>query len=806
MRVQLSILAVLVAGVIGSAWFAYTRVHRASHPHVARLDKARAEADLQHQVLPLLKQYCWDCHGDGANKGDLALDGYTNVSLVLRDKKVWDQVLRNVQSGDMPPKKKKTQPTEAQREVVARWIQNTLFPIDPDHPDPGRVTLRRLNRAEYNNTIRDLVGVDFKPANDFPQDDVGYGFDNIGDVLSLPPILFEKYLRAAESVLNEAIVSGPRPPPTQRILPPQLQGGGEGGDVRVLASQGETFSEFKFPRAGQYAIRTLAYEQHGGKEYARIALRLDGQDVSQQEVRAVADNPAVYECTVKIDQPGSHRVAVAFLNDFYQEKWIEKRRKDGSIGKEKKTEDRNFYCHYLEVSGPIGVEQPLPESHLRIFTRKPGASDEAVVAKEIIGNFCKRAWRRPVQPQDVNRLMSLFFEARAQTDNFEASIRHALTAVLVSPHFIYRNDFQVNPNDPNSIHEIDEYALASRLSYFLWSSMPDDELFRLAETGKLRKNLDAQVVRMMADKKARALTENFAGQWLQLRQLDVIEPDHEKFPAFNRELRQDFREETERFFEHIVQHDLPVTEFVTANYTFVNERLAKHYGLGGVTGEEFRQVSLVGTPRQGVLTQGSILALTSNPTRTSPVKRGKWVLENILSTPPPPPPPNVPPLEAGEKLTGTLRQRMEKHRENAMCSSCHSRMDPIGFAMEHFDGIGAWREKDGTDPVEASGVLPGGEKITDHRDLNQIIATTKSPDFLRCLAEKMLTYALGRGLEYYDRPAVERITTELGKGGNRFSLLIHGVVHSVPFQFRRGEGDPNAETAEAYRSTLVGQR
>jgi mono/diheme cytochrome c family protein len=791
MRVQLSILAVLFTGAVASGWLAFGRGNSGGRAHLARVDRARADADLQKQVLPLLKQYCWDCHGDGTSKGDLALDGFTNVTQVIANKRTWDRILQNVRSGDMPPKKKKNQPSDSERQVVTTWIEHTLFPVDPEHPDPGRVTLRRMNRAEYNNTIRDLVGVDFKPANDFPQDDVGYGFDNIGDVLSLPPLLLEKYLRAAESVMEEAIVSGPRPPPSHKIDPQHLTGGNDFGNVRVMASAGEAYADVPLARPGRYAVRVKGYEQHAGPEFTRISIRFDGKEISQQEVQAKSETPGTYESTVEVSQAGMKRVAVAFLNDYYKERWIEKQHKDRPPTKEKVIDDRNFYCNSLEVVGPLGVEQPLPESHLRIFTRKPGPKNEGEVAGEIIGNFTKRAWRRPVEPAELKRLMTLFYEARAQTDNFEASVRHALTAVLVSPHFIYRNELQAEPNNPDAIHPVDEFALASRLSYFLWSSMPDDELFKIAGAGKLRKNLDAQVARMVQDPKARALTENFAGQWLQLRNLEFIEPDHEKFPAFNDDLRRDFRRETEQFFNYIVQTDQPVTDFLTADYTFANERLAKHYGLPAVAGDELRKVSLAGTPRQGLLSQGSILTLTSNPTRTSPVKRGKWVLENILATPPPPPPPGVPLLEAGEKLTGTLRQRMEKHRENAMCASCHSRMDPIGFAMEHFDGIGSWREKDGPDPVEPSGVLSSGEKITDHRDLNHILATSRNPDFLRCLSEKLLTYALGRGLEYYDKPAVDRMTQDLAKNGYRFSSLVKSVIHSVPFQYRRGDGDPS---------------
>jgi hypothetical protein len=364
-----------------------------------------------------------------------------------------------------------------------------------------------------------------------------------------------------------------------------------------------------------------------------------------------------------------------------------------------------------------------------------------------------------------------------------------MTAVLVSPHFLFRGELQPDPNNPKAVHPVDEFALASRLSYFLWSSMPDEELFTLAGRKRLRKNLTAQVQRMLKDPKAQALTQNFAGQWLQLRTLAILQPDRGRFPGFSEDLRRDLREETERFFDAIVREDRPVMEFLLGDYTFVNGRLAKHYGIPGVEGDAFVRVSLAGTPRQGVLTHGSILTLTSNPNRTSPVKRGKWVLENLLSTPPPPPPPNVPELEAGEKITGTLRQRMEKHRDNAMCASCHARMDPIGFAFEHFDGIGGYRDRDGDQPLETAGELNSGERFQDHRELNRIFATAKKDDFLRCLSEKMLTYALGRGLEYYDRPAVRRIVERLEQGEGRFSDLVLGVAESVPFQQRRGEGD-----------------
>lgn len=791
---QIAILVGLLVAAVVAGVFAYQR--RAAGPSPERR-LAQAQVELHSKVLPVLNQHCWDCHGDGATKGDVSLEGFTNVTAIVQDRKLWERVLHNIETGEMPPKKRKPLATE-EKQVVTAWLDQVLFPVDPDRPDPGRVTLRRLNRSEYNNTIRDLVGVSFHPAEDFPEDDVGYGFDNIGDVLTLPPLLLEKYVEAAEEILAEAIVDGPRPPPSRLIPAVKFSGGNDAGPVRGLASNGDLEATVPLPHAGKYRVAVKAHGDQAGDEKVKMGVRVDDREVRIFEVPARSREPGVYEAEVEIAAPGDHRLTVSFLNDFYEEKWVEKEREGGRPPKkEKVTADRNFWLHSATVTGPLEVELPLPESHVRIFAaRKPGQKEEAS-ARAVVGEFARRAWRRPVTPAEVDRLLKLFQEARKQGDNFEASVKHTLTAVLVSPHFLFRGELQPEPDNPKSVHPVNEYALASRLSYFLWSSMPDDELFDLAGRGKLRKNLEPQVRRMLADPKARALTDNFAGQWLQLRTLAILEPDRGKFPAFDNALRRDLRTETEKFFEAIIAGNRPVMEFLLADYTFVNERLARHYGLTNVPvqGDDFVKVSLAGTPRQGLLTQGSILTLTSNPTRTSPVKRGKWVLENLLSTPPPPPPPNVPELEAGEKLTGTLRQRLVKHRENAMCASCHERMDPIGFALEHFDGIGAYRDTDGGEAVETDGQLSSGEAFRDHRELNQLLATAKRDDFYRCLTEKLLTYSLGRGLEYYDKPTVQGIVKQLQSGEGRFSDLVLGVVRSPAFQMRRGEGDPNQVAA-----------
>jgi Protein of unknown function (DUF1592)/Protein of unknown function (DUF1588)/Protein of unknown function (DUF1587)/Protein of unknown function (DUF1585)/Protein of unknown function (DUF1595)/Ca-dependent carbohydrate-binding module xylan-binding/Planctomycete cytochrome C len=784
------IVGVLVAGLVAAAWAYQRRQSTAVAYRLPTVDPTRAESGLHREVLPVLNRYCWDCHGDGISKGDVALDRFTNATAVLSDRKLWERVLHTIASGDMPPPKK-SQPSPAERQQVVRWLESTLFPVDPERPDPGRVTLRRLNRTEYDYTIRDLVGVSFQPAADFPEDDVGYGFDNIGDVLSLPPLLLEKYLAAAEAILDEAIVDGPRPTPVRKIEAAKFSGGNDVGPIRGLSSNGELTANFRVVHPGRYRVTIRAYGDQAGPDPVRMALRVNGADVRRFDVKAKSENPGHYETDLPLDAAGDQHLAVAFLNDFFQEKYVERKRGEKPPVREKVSEDRNFWLNELTVTGPMDVQLPPPEFHQRLFgNRKPESGDEIHEARRILGDFAGKAWRRPVTPSELDRLLTLYRQSRKQGDRVESAVKQVLTAVLVSPHFLFRGELQPEPNNPASIHRVGEYALASRLSYFLWSSLPDDTLFQLAGEGRLRRNLDAQVRRMLRDPKARALTESFAGQWLGLRTLGILEPDRGKFPAFNEDLRSSMRDETERFFSYVVSEDRPVMDFLLGDYTFLNGTLGRHYGIAGPDGDAFVKVSLAGTPRQGLLTQGSILTLTSNPTRTSPVKRGKWVLENLLATPPPPPPPNVPELEAGEKLQGTLRQRMEMHRENAMCASCHARMDPIGFALEHFDGVGAWREMDGTEPIEAAGELNSGEKFADHRELNRVLSTHRRGDFLRCLSEKMLTYALGRGLEYYDRPAVQKIVRDLESGDGRFSTLVLGVVHSAPFQLRRGEGDP----------------
>ncbi len=620
-----------LASSLGSALAAFPLALISLMPSLAQ-EVPREEAAAM--AVRTLSKYCYDCHtGDKAEGGVrvdfLATDGKLEDHVELVDK-----ILLVLKEQQMPPADAE-QPDGAERVQSIEWIEQRLRQFDCGSVSrPGRVTMRRLNRTEYNNTVRDLTGLDLKLANDFPSDDVGNGFDNIGDVLSLPPILMEKYLTAAKQIADEVMKS---PDAAKKVFPRQA-------------------------------------------------------------------------------------------ND-------------------------------------------------------PNNVDEVVeVARANASSFAQRAFRRPLDADETERLFNLMRVAWDADAKKEEIMQTLITAVLASPHFIYR----VEEDDPqdfvDGVRPLNDFEMASRLSYFLWSSMPDDRLVELAKEGKLHtaEQLNAEVDRMLSDPKAKALVENFAGQWLQLRDLEALSPDPVKFAAFDATLRRSMRRETELLFKSILDENRSILELLSASYTYLDERLAKHYGIEGVSGNEFQKVDLMGK-RRGVLMHGSILLLTSNPTRTSPVKRGKWVLENLLAEPPPPPPPNVPELGAAGETLGTLRQQMEQHRANPNCAVCHVKMDAVGFGLENFDAIGAWREADGREKIEPSGILPGGRTFNGPLDLVQILVEDKKVEFTRCLSLKMLTYALGRGLGVADRCTISSIVDNLAKDNYRFSTLIKSIVTSPPF-------------------------
>ena len=737
-------------------------------------DQQSRERDFRGKVQPLLNRYCAECHGGGVAEGDLDLDQYKSARDVLRGRDHWLKVLQKLAVAAMPPQDA-DQPTSAERKLLTTWVDDVINNFDCEaEARPGRVTLHRLNRVEYRNTIRDLVGIDYKPAQDFPADDVGYGFDNIGDVLSLPPILLEKYLDAAEDIASKAIVSdGSRLPLIARRTGAELRGGTRVIDretgSKIIVSSGKMSTKITFDSPGKYEIQVEAYGDQAGDEPVKMGLRIDSKQIRTIDVEATETKPGKYTTEGRVSA-GEHEIAVSFLNDYY----VPNRA------------DRNMIVNSITVRGPFGSELPLPKSHQTIVFVMP---DKKVTQQEattrIMERLASRAFRRPATKDEVNRLASLAAAARERGQTFEQSIQLAMQAVLISPNFIYR--VEADPPAGQSERQLSDYELATRLSYFLWSTMPDAELYRDAWQGKLRdrETLRRHVQRLLQDQRARALVDNFAAQWLNLRKFDELEPSPRHFPGFTPKLREDMRKETSYFFGHVVKEDRSVLDLLSADYSYLNERLARHYHIPDVKGDQFRRVSLANSPRGGILTQGSILTLTSNPTRTSPVKRGKWILENLLGEPPPPPPPDVPDLDdEGRMLEGSLREQLEQHRANPACAVCHEQMDELGFALENFDAIGGWRQFDGAHKINPAAELPSGEKFNGPKELSLILREKKQLAFVRCLSEKLLTYALGRGLEYYDKCAVDKITEAVVKNDFRFSALVLAIVESEPFQKR----------------------
>ncbi len=627
---------VLIAALTALAPIAGTAPGRVAPPTspAAKEPERAKDATFAADVLPFLNKHCIKCHGGAKPRGDVALDVYKDEAAALKNKGPWLDVVQNIRAGTMPPKDR-PRPDSAEIERVAGWIDAQL---SKDSGTAGAVTavpLRRLNRTEYNRTIRDLIGLDFQPAADFPADSTVFGFDNIG--LSIgSEVVIQRYLKAAADIVERT---------------------------------------FKDPQ-------------------------------------------------------------------------LKKR---------------------IMICGPTDKD----------------------AARRIVEGFARRAYRRPVTSQEVDRVVKGLVEPALKKDeNFDSAIKVALKAILVSPHFLFRVELEREADGPDGVHPLSEFELATRLSYFLWSSMPDDELFKQAQQGTLRKNLEAQVRRMLKDPKSAGLIENFFGQWLELRMIQSVAPDPKKFPTFNDDLRSAMVKETELFCEAIVKEDRSILDFLDADFTFVNEPLARHYGIEGVKGEQLRRVTLTGKARQqrgGILTQASILTATSKPTGTSPPKRGKWIMDNILATPPKPPPPDVDDLPTEERVPKSLRQRLELHRTNPACATCHDRLDPLGFALEPFDAIGGWRTMDGKFPIDAAAILPSGESFDGPDGLKKILKS-KSEDFSRSLTEKMLIYALGRGVGPADKPTVQRICESLKTNHHRFSGLVLGIVQSDPFQKRKSKG------------------
>lgn len=754
-------------------------------------------ADVPPATREVLQKYCGDCHDNGAEEGGLALNQLLGAEDLRKDLPRWVAVWKNVRSQLMPPADQ-PQPHPEEREALLRWVEDRVFQLDRNHPDPGRVTARRLNRQEYRYTIQDMLGVDFRVEDAFPADDTGYGFDTIGDVLSLSPLQVEKYLEAARTIAGMAISTDPPKPPVLTLYGDHFRvAKADKGSAKSLSLHTPVIVERmqKIEHPGPYRW-TFDWQRKGDTDGpdrlpSMIIVRVDDVEQSRQEVRAESprDQQLSFELALTA---GPHRCTIEIIP---------------AEGMTPEKSPGDFSLRRADLTGPLdGSYVEYPASYRKIFIDGPPPSDPRArkeYASKILRSLADRAFRRPVDEETLSRLVAFAGSFDEGTDpmRFEKGIAEALAAILASPRFLFRTESQPNPDDKTTIVELDEYALASRMSYFLWSSLPDEELTRLAREGRLRAELKPQIDRMLADGKSQRMIRSFVGQWLQSRDVETINIDvrrvlkikdlDEAFRTFNGNLRRAMREETEMLFAYLIRENRSVLDLLTADYSFLNESLARWYGIEGVQGNEMRKVDLPAeSHRGGILTQASFLIVTSNPTRTSPVKRGLFVLDNILGTPAPAPPPNVPPLEAvkseGKKLS--MREMMVKHREDALCASCHARMDPLGLALEQYDAAGRYRTEEAGQPIETAGQLITGEKFNNVQELSQVIATTRRRDFYTCLTEKMLTYALGRGLEYYDAPAVETIVARLESDGGAMRSLIDGIITSTPFQRRRGDG------------------
>ncbi len=794
----------------------------------AHADSDPAVIDFQQTVQPFLNKYCYDCHADGMDKGGIAFDELKSRAELL-DRDLWWKVLKNVRAGVMPPAKK-AQPTAEEKRPLEQWIKTDVFGADPANPDPGRVTIRRLNRVEYHNTIRDLMGFDFKVEEEFPPDDSGYGFDDIGDVLTVSPLLLEKYMRAAEAIVTAAVPTIARVAPERIIRGADFRGVGDKVDPERMTfyKAAKVAQSFSASQAGNYRVLVDlavkgAFDFDPGR--CRVVFKIEETERLQKELGWQDNKKYHFEYDVKW-QPGEHRFELEL---------------QPLTPPDQKRTSVDLQIATVTVQGPTEkVYWTAPKNYDRFFTRAEPPKSRAErrqYARETLRRFASKAYRRPVDEATVNRLVAIAEAYNAPAGRrFEEGIAQAMIGVLASPHFLFRvEQTELDPSGGKN-PLIDEYSLASRLSYFLWSTMPDEELTRLAAKHELRKNLDAQVRRLLDDPRSEALVQNFTGQWLQARDVEGIAINERRILAresnedprppapdptgkrpfrfappkvqLTREIRVAMRQETESTFNYVARQDRSVLELLDADYTFLNERLAQYYGITNVTGGLMRRVTLPkDSPRGGVLTEGTVLVVTSNPTRTSPVKRGQFVLDNILGMPAPPPPPDVPPLEATEKKFDnrepTLREILAEHRDKPLCSSCHSRMDPLGLALDNFSALALWRDKELGSSIDATGKLISGESFHDLRDLKRILVERHSTDFYRCLTEKMLTYALGRGLEYYDVQTVDQIVDRLTQNQGRFSALLTGIVESAPFQKRRAAGATTATSLPLESARLV---
>ena len=727
-------------------------------------------------VQPVLVQVCNNCHNAQLNSGNLNITPYFQPSSLSSNRDGWAKILAKLKAGEMPPPGIPGPSPEAMAALIS-FVQGEIDKGDANQkPDPGRTIAHRLNRNEYSNTIRDLLGVDFRATEEFPADDSGYGFDNIGDVLTVSPTLMQKYLSAAEQIASRAVGGDPLPKPGFVNRHDRVR---KVGDSTIELKDAVDYD-------AEYVVK-VNLTGHRGATDKPVMLRIsvDGKPIKEVQVdvqisavnrQGGATQRGVEEGRVFLTA-NEHTFRAEFLNDEFVKPLNAQARANNNA---------NIYPESIEIGGPY----PPTETQAALNNAKKvlicDPATGAACVERILSTFAHHAYRRPVTKPEVAELMAIFDKAKKAGYSAKQSLQFAIADALVMPQFLFRME---RDPAPGTTARISDLELASRLSYFLWSSTPDDELLRVAETNKLHtpEVLDAQVKRLIADPRSSALADNFGGQWLQTRSLDAIKPDAKKFPEWGPELKEAMRTETRMFFQAVMQDNRPIADFIDGKYTFLNEQLAKFYGIEGVTGTDFRRVELSDkdtAQRSGVFTQASVLTVSSYPTRTSVVLRGKYLMETVLNSPPPPPPPDVPRLnEETVGVAKSLRLQMEAHRADALCASCHSKMDVLGFGLENYDAIGRWRTMDGKFPIDSSGAFPGGKTFNGPAEMKTLLHDNM-PEFVRCLAEKMLTYGLGRGVESYDRPVVDDLVRQTAAGDNKFQPLILGIVHSLPFQQR----------------------
>jgi hypothetical protein len=731
----------------------------------------------------LLTRYCAGCHNQKLKTGGVSLEGQ-DASNPARNAGLWENVLRKVRSGQMPPPGL-PQPEAAAARAFARSLENTLDRAAAAHPNPGRTGTHRLNRAEYSNAIRDLLGIDTQPGALLPPDDSGHGFDNISGLLSISPALLERYLTTAGTVSRLAVGD-------LKMTPVEVQfSDGRGrksdpveGALPFNTRGGLSFRHY-FPLDAEYVVRVNletnaeSPSPHEFRFRAKAGLRSIGAGFLRESARSEAEAPAGGRRAFGPPPP----LGLPAELDL---------RLDGVSLKRFQAPQRGVppEVRAIIVAGPYNpTGRGETPSRALIFQCRPDtAAAEEPCARTILSTLAARAFRRPVTSQDIDPLLGFYRSGRAAGD-FDSGIERSIRALLMLPDFLFRVEADPPKAAPGAVYRVSDYELASRLSFFLWSSIPDDELLAAAAQGKLKDpaHLEAQVRRLLRDPRSSSLVSNFGSQWLYLRNLATAKPDPDAFPAFDENLRQSFRRESEMFLASIFRENRSLLDLIEADYTFLNQRLAEHYGVPNVYGDHFRRVAVTNPNRAGLLGEGSMLTVTSNPNRTSVVLRGKWILENLLGAPPPPPPGDVaelkPHAKDGTRLS--LRQQMEQHRTNAVCASCHSRMDPIGFSLENFDGVGKWRSDDGGAPIDAAGAFPDGTRFEGPAGLRKLLLTAYRDDFVATATEKLMTYALGRGIEPYDKPVLRAIVRQAAADNYRVESWIMAVVRSTPFQMRR---------------------